>query len=375
VDKRIEPLNAVLPRLGCMKEELETPALCLDLDVFEQNIRRMADECRRHHVAWRPHAKCHKSAAIAKKLVEAGASGMTCAKLGEAEVFAAAGVRDLLIANLIVGSSKLRRLAALRHVADPIVCVDHMDQVRALSNVLASEPEPVRVLIEVDLGLDRVGVRPGEAVLNLASRIVDSPGLQLAGVMGYEGHLLLVADPEEKARAIRSAIDQLTHSADLLRKNNLPCPIVSCGGTGSYMVTLSCPGITEIQAGGAIFMDEFYRNRCHVTDFDFALTVLTTVVSRPAENRAIVDAGRKTMNMEVAMPRVVGRDDVEVSSLSAEHGLLRLGPAAQDLRIGDHLEFVPGYGDLTTVLHNRFYGIRDGRLAEIWPLEARGRLD
>ena len=358
-----------------MKDELETPALCLDLDIFEQNIQRMVEECRKHRVGWRPHAKCHKSVAIARKLVEAGALGMTCAKLGEAEVFAAAGIRDLLIANLIVGSGKLRRLAALRRIADPIVCVDHIDQVRALSKVMQSEPEPVRLLIEVDLGLDRVGVRPGQPVLDLARQIADSPGVQLSGVMGYEGHLLLIADIEEKARAIRSAIGQLTNSADLLRQHDLPCPIVSCGGTGSYMVTLGCPGITEIQAGGAIFMDEFYRKRCQVRDFDFALTVLTTVVSRPAENRAIVDAGRKTMNMEVAMPRVLAHEDVEVTSLSAEHGSLRLGPASQNLRIGDHLEFVPGYGDLTTVLHNQFYGIRNGRVAEIWPLEARGRLD
>ena len=141
------------------------------------------------------------------------------------------------------------------------------------------------------------------------------------------------------------------------------------------MVTLGCPGITEIQAGGAIFMDEFYRQRCHVSEFDFALTVLTTVVSRPTPERAIIDAGRKAMNMELALPCVVGRDDVEVSNLSAEHGLLRLGATATDLRIGDRLEFVPGYGDLTTVLHDRFYGFRQRRLAEIWPLAARGRLD
>ncbi len=368
-------MNAPLPRLGCTKDELETPALCLDLDTFDANVRHMASECQRHGVAWRPHAKCHKSLAIARKLLAAGAIGMTCAKLGEAEVFATAGIRDLLIANLVVGPSKVRRLAELRRIADPIVCVDHFDHVAAFNRTMSSEAEPLRVLVEVDLGMDRVGVPPGESVLELARRIADMPGLRLAGVMGYEGHLLLLDDPAEKDRAIRGAIRRLTDTADLLRKNQLPCPIVSCGGTGSYMVTLGCPGITEVQAGGAIFMDEFYRQRCHVTDFDFALTVLTTVVSRPTPERAIIDAGRKAMNMELTLPRVLGRDDVEVSSLSAEHGLLRLGATATDLRIGDHLEFVPGYSDLTTVLHDRFYGFRHGRLAEIWPLEARGRLD
>ena len=123
--RRIAAVNAPLPPLGCTKDELETPALCLDLDIFEANVRHMAGACQRHGVAWRPHAKCHKSPAIAQRLLAAGAIGMTCAKLGEAEVFAAAGIRDLLIANMIVGPNKLRRLAALRRIADPIVCVDH----------------------------------------------------------------------------------------------------------------------------------------------------------------------------------------------------------------------------------------------------------
>lgn len=368
-------MTAPLPPLGCLKEEVDTPALCLDLDKFEANVRRMAGICQQHGVGWRPHAKCHKSPAIAKRLIDAGAIGMTCAKLGEAEVFAAAGIRDLLIANMVVGPNKLRRLVALRRIADPIICVDHLDQVTALGGSMADEPQPLRVLIELDLGLQRVGVAPGKPALELARRIADTPGLQLAGVMGYEGHLLLLSDPAEKSREIGRAIQQLVESANLLRENRLPCPIVSCGGTGSYMVTLECPGITEVQAGGAIFMDQFYRHRCHVAEFDFALTVLATVVSRPTPDRAIVDAGRKTMNMELTLPQVLGRNDITVTSLSAEHGILRLESTATQLRIGDRLEFIPGYGDLTTVLHDRFYGFRGERLAEIWPLEGRGRLD
>jgi D-serine deaminase-like pyridoxal phosphate-dependent protein len=364
-----------LPPLGCTKDDLETPALCLDLDKFDANITRMVAACRQQGIAWRPHAKCHKSQAIAQRLVAAGAIGMTCAKLGEAEVFASAGVRDLLVANLIVGPSKLQRLARLRQIANPIVCVDHEDHVTALGTVMADEPRPIRVLIEVNIGLDRVGVSPGEPTLHLAQRIVATRGLELAGVMGYEGHLLQVPHPAEKQVAIQAAIGRLTDTAQLLRDRGLPCPIVSCGGTGSSMVTLSCPGITELQAGGAIFMDEFYRQRCQVSGYDFALTVLATVVSRPVPERAIIDAGRKSMNIELVPPLVVDRSDVEVTRLSAEHGQLRLAETAFGLRIGDRLEFIPGYADLTTVLHDRFYVFRQGRLAEIWPLEARGRLD
>lgn len=368
-------MTRLLPKLGCAKHEIDTPALCIDLDKFETNIQTMAEKCRRRGVAWRPHTKCHKSPAIAHQLLQAGATGITCAKLGEAEVMAAAGIRDLLIANMIVGAPKMCRLVALRRVADPIVCVDHAQHVQELGSTMSAAGLTLRVLVEVDIGMSRVGVPPGEPARELARQVASTAGLQLAGIMGYEGHLLLVPHADEKATMIRAAIERLVATKNLLEDHHLPCPIVSCGGTGSYMVTLDCPGITELQAGGVIFMDAFYRDRCHVEEFDYALTVLTTVVSRPAEDRAVIDAGRKTMNMELALPRVLDRNDIEVLNLSAEHGLLRLGPSSHRLRIGELLEFVPGYGDFTTVLHGHFLGFRDGKLEVIWPLEARGRVD
>ena len=368
-------MTCFMPAIGSTKDEIDSPALCVDLDKFEANVRTMADKCRQRAIHWRPHAKAHKSSAIAKQLIAAGAIGITCAKLGEAEVMAAAGIRDLLIANMIVGATKMRRLVALRRIADPIVCVDHLEHVEELGAAMSSAGLTLRVLIEVDIGLSRVGVLPGKPACELAERVAATPGLRLAGVMGYEGHLLLLKDAAEKSAKITAAIAELVATKQLLEKHGLPCPIVSCGGTGSYMVTLGCDGITELQAGGVIFMDAFYREMCHVQEFDYALTVLTTVVSRPAVDRAIIDAGRKTMNMELTMPRVVGRAGIEVMSLSAEHGVLRLAPAAQNLRIGERLEFVPSYGDFTTVLHSRFLAFRGERLEAIWPLEARGRLD
>ncbi|MCO6454110.1 MAG: DSD1 family PLP-dependent enzyme [Pirellulaceae bacterium] len=356
------------------RADLDTPALCVDLEAMEANIAAVVRACAAHGVAWRPHAKCHKSVAIAHKLLAAGAIGMTCAKLGEAEVMAAGGVTDLLIANLVVGPRKLRRLAQLRRVADPIVCVDHPRQVEALSGTMCQQPEPLRVLVEVDIGLQRVGVLPGAPAVELARRVHGSPGLQLAGIMGYEGHLLQIQDPDEKQSRVAAALDLLVTTAEQLRAEHLPCPIVSCGGTGSFRYAVAHPGITEVQAGGAIFMDEFYRTRCQVTDLQYALTVLTTVVSRPAADRAIIDAGRKTLNMELVMPRVRDRQGIEIVSLSAEHGTLRLAPEAQDLQIGDRLELIPGYGDLTTVLHDRFYALRGDTIEAVWPLDARGRL-
>jgi D-serine deaminase-like pyridoxal phosphate-dependent protein len=364
-----------LPPLGCTKDDLDTPALCVDVGVMEANTRALLATCEQYGVNWRPHTKCHKSSAIARKLLEAGARGVTVAKLGEAEVMAAGGVRDILIANMIVGDKKLERLVALRRISDPITCVDHMEQAEAFSRAMARAGLTLPVLIEVDIGLNRVGVPRGAPALTLARETARLPGLQLAGIMGYEGHLLTVPDPAEKELRIREALGWLVDTRDLLEQSGFPCPIVSCGGTGSFAYSVRHPGITEVQSGGGIFMDAFYRHACQVTAWEFALTVLTTVVSRPAPERAVIDAGRKSVNIDIHPAFVANRQDVTIDSLHAEHGLLRLAPSAQPLAIGDRLEIIPGYSDLTCVLHDRFFGFRDGRLEVIWPLEARGRLE
>jgi D-serine deaminase-like pyridoxal phosphate-dependent protein len=360
--------------LGASVNDLDTPALCVDLDAMEANIRELAATCRQHKVSWRPHAKCHKSIDVGRKLIAAGAIGLTCAKLGEAEVFAAAGIHDLLIANELVGPQKVRRLVELRRIADPVFCIDHVDQARPISAAMQAAGLRVRAVLEINVGMNRAGVLPGEPALALAREISRLPGIELSGVMGWEGHLVIVEDATEKESRIRDALSQLTMTRDLLLANNLTCPLVSCGGTGSYPISVSHPGVTEIEAGGAIFMDAFYRRKCHISAFQLALKVVTTIVSRPAPDRAIIDAGRKTMNMEMAMPFVLGRDDIEVKSLSAEHGTLTLAPSAQSLRIGDRLEVIPGYSDFTNVLHDQFYALRGTRIEAIWPLQGRGRL-
>lgn len=362
------------PVLGCSRDAIDTPALCIDLDVMEANIARMAALCRRHGVEWRPHSKGHKSPEIARRQLAAGAIGVTCAKLGEAEVMADGGIDDLLIANQIVGRAKHERLVALAGRARPIVAVDHVDQLEPLSTLASAANASVRVLVEVDIGLERCGVLSGEPAVSLAQQIAARPGIELAGIMGYEGHLLTVEDPEQKERQIREALAVLVDTGEQIERAGLPCPIVSAGGTGSYAVTVTCPGVTEVQAGGLIFMDAFYRQKCQVREFDFALTLLTTVVSRPAPDRAIVDAGRKSQNAEIHTPFVRERDDIRVTRLSAEHGQLELQPSAYDLRVGDRLEIVPGYGDFTNVLHDEFYVFRDNRLEAIWPLLGRGKI-
>jgi D-serine deaminase-like pyridoxal phosphate-dependent protein len=362
------------PELGSTIDQIDTPALCIDLDLLQGNIRRMAEFCRQHGVAWRPHAKSHKSPDIARLQIEAGAIGITCAKLGEAEVMAEAGIRDLLIANELAGPIKMRRLAALCQQADPIATVDHIDQVVPMSQAVVAAGGKLRVIVEVDIGLNRTGVAPGEPAVRLGEFIARQPGLELAGIMGYEGHLLLIEDQQQKKREIEAAIAQLVATRDDFLRAGLPCPIVSAGGTGSYAITAACPGVTELQAGGLIFMDMFYRTRCQISEFDYAIKLLTTVVSRPAPERAIIDAGRKTHIVDVAPPMVIGREDIRCTRLSAEHGWLELAPSASDLRIGDRLELIPGYTDFTNVLHDEFYVFRGGKLVAIWPLAGRGKI-
>jgi D-serine deaminase-like pyridoxal phosphate-dependent protein len=360
--------------LGTPKDELDTPALLIDLDLFEANVGQAVELCREHGVGWRPHAKCHKSPDIGRRLIEAGAIGLTCAKLGEAEMFAAAGIPDLLIANFLAGPRKVERLVELRRKADPIICLDHIDQAIPISGAMESAGQRLRAILEIDIGLERAGVAPGRPAVELAKRVAELPGIELVGVMGYEGHLLTLENPGEKAGRICEALAQLVETAERIAAAGISCPIVSCGGTGSLPFAVSQPGITEVQAGGVIFMDTFYRYQCHLEGFRYALTILTTIVSRPTPGRAIIDSGRKTMNMEIAIPLVLGREDVTVDRLSAEHGILKLGPTAEDLQVGDRLELIPGYGDLTTVLHNQFFVLQDGKLVDIWPLTARGRL-
>lgn len=356
------------------RAELPTPALCLELEALEANIAAVAALCRRQRVAWRPHAKCHKSPPLARRLIAAGASGLTCAKLSEAAVFAAAGIRDLLIANLIAGPDKVARLVELRRQADPIICLDHWDQAWPISQAMRAAGLRVRALIEVDLGLARAGTPPGAPSLQLAERVAALPGIELVGLMGYEGHLLQIPDPQEKAGRIAAALGQLVDTAELLRRAGLPCDIVSCGGSGSLPYAVRQPGITEVQAGGVIFMDAFYRYRCHLEGYRYALFVLTTVVSRPAPDRAIIDAGRKTLHGDFHPPLVLDRPGIAVERLSAEHGILKLAPEAGEVAIGQRLELIPGYSDLTTVLHDRFWVCRGDEVVDVWPLAARGCL-
>lgn len=358
--------------IGKDKSSIPTPALWVDLDLMEQNIARLSRFFREARVAWRPHIKGIKVPAIAHMLLEAGAIGVTCAKLGEAEVMAAAGIRDILVANEIVGAEKVTRLVNLRRHADVMVAVDSLGNAQEISNAASALGVHVRVLIEVNSGMNRCGVEPGQPVVDVAMKVAKLPGIDLAGLMGWEGHVVPIADPAEKKRCCEEAVGSLIRSAEMCRRSGLKMPIVSCGGSGTYWITALIPGVTEIQAGGAVFCDLAYRR--WGVNLDCSLFVRATVISRPSESRAVADAGRKAMNGEMIMPEARGMKGVRLAKLNAEHGLLELEGSQVPLRIGDQIDFIVGYGDNTVFLHDQLFGVRSGKVEVVWDITARGKL-
>jgi D-serine deaminase-like pyridoxal phosphate-dependent protein len=358
--------------IGKSKYELDTPVLCCDLDVVEANIRHLAAFLRQAGVQWRPHTKGQKIPALAHAEIRAGAIGVTCAKLGEAEVMAAAGIRDILIANQVVGPIKAARLAALCRHADPIASVDSIENAEELSGACAAIGTRLRVVVEVDIGMNRAGVEPGDATVRLSEKVAALPGLRWVGLMGWDGHTGAIADPEERRRATEEAVGRLTATAAACRRAGLDVQIVSGGGTLTYRAAARVPGITEIQAGGGIFGDMLYQTRG--VDHPCGLTVITTVTSRPTPTRIIVDAGRKTMTADAAQPRPKGLTGIKSIGLSAEHGKVELEQPNHDLRVGDKLEWIVGYSDTTVCLHDQMVATRGDRVEAIWPIAGRGKL-
>lgn len=365
----------LLSPIGLPLDDLDTPALLLDLDAFDRNARTMSERIRGTGKQWRPHAKAFKSPAIAHALLRAGAFGVTVAKVSEAEVMAAGGLTDILIAHLVVGPRKAARLAALQRHADVKATVDHPEQISALREAARGAGTTIGLLVDVNLGMNRTGVGSAEEAVALAGRVADTPGLRLDGVMGYEGHTLMIADPHEKRQAITAAIGRLTEAAAAVRAAGLPCPIVSAGGTGSYQYTADIDGATELQSGGGVFACRYYTEICHVVGHVPSIGVRATVVSRPAADRAILDAGKKTMSDHKTLPVLIDFPGSPITGLSAEHATVRVAPEDDSkLRIGQAVMVTPGYSDLTFVLHDRVLAYRSGRVEAVWPLLGRGML-
>lgn len=358
--------------IGAGKTELDTPALCLDLEVVEENIRQMANFFQGSPVRLRPHVKTHKSPYLAHLQMEAGAIGITCAKLGEAEVMAMSGLKDILIANQIVGEAKILRLVNLASYSEPMVAVDDAQNAADLSKAAIERGIRLRVLIEVDVGMHRCGVAPGEDTLSLAKDVVGLPGIQLEGLMGYEGHAVMIKDPNLRKQTAVDSMRVLTGTADLLRREGIEVGIVSAGGTGTFDITGSVPGVTELQVGSYVTMDAQYRDEVGI-GFGCALTLLTTVISIRGDDFAVVDAGLKAITRDFGLPKVVSPKGWEIIGLSEEHARLRRlgGPR---VRIGDKVEILPNHGCTTINLHDEYFAFRKGVVETILPIAARGKI-
>ena len=359
--------------VGQPVQALDTPALLINIPVMDRNIARMAETFRAAGINWRPHTKGLKSPVLVERLLAAGAIGITCAKTSEAEVMAEAGVRDILIANQVVGAAKIDRLLRVRTMADPIVAVDSVANVQELESAMQAAGATLRVVVEVDTGMHRAGTAPGEATVELAKRVAASPSLRFVGVMGWEGHATRAAEPGVKEARIAEAVGLLTQTADACRAAGLPVEIVSCGGTGTYWITAQLPGITEIQAGGGILSDVVYIEQMGV-DHEPAATILATVTSRPTPTRIICDTGKKTMSSDGAKPRPLLSSTVRSVGLSAEHATIELDEPATTPEVGDKIEFIVGYTDTTVHLHEELYAVRDGLVEAVWPVLGRGKL-
>ncbi len=359
--------------VGRPAAELDTPALLVDLDILEANIATMAADIASRNCSWRPHSKANKSPVIAHREINAGAIGITCAKLGEAEVLVANGVKDILISNQVVGPIKARRLAAINKQAgvDVKVCVDSIGNVREIGEAAVAVGATVRVLIETDSGMERAGVQP-ECALDFAKEIVKVDGVEFAGLMTWEGHAMGVKDPAERAEVIGKSVQRVVDAANQIRAAGIPVEIVSCGGTGTYLTTAAIDGVTEVQAGGGIWGDQMYLNlQANVRP---ALTLVAQVTSRPTPTRVIFDAGRKTIDPSNMEPIPTTVKHVGRIALSAEHGTLYLAEASDSPKVGDRLEFRIGYSDQIVHLHEALFGVRNGVIEQVIPVLARGRL-
>ncbi len=358
---------------GTPKEELDTPAFVVDLDAMERNIRRMADYFAERPVNLRPHSKHHKTPAIARKQLDAGAIGVCCQKLGEAEVMVDAGIPDVLVTYQLWGAAKLRRLMSLARRADVKVIVDDARNVDHLSEAAQAFGVTLGVLVEVNTGHNRTGVDPGGPAIALAKAVAASPGLALRGLHGYAGHVQAIPDEEERAEKDRAAMAPFLETVELLQREGLEVDIVTGGGTGTYKTAGNYPGMTELQAGSYVFMDAQYRRA--TTDFEVSGTILATVMSRVAEDRAVLDAGMKAVSTDQWPPLFPGMEGVEASKASDEHMVLTLTDSdARQLRAGDKIELVPGHNDTTVNLHSHLFAVRNGALETVWETAARGRI-
>ncbi|MEQ5868701.1 DSD1 family PLP-dependent enzyme [Sagittula sp. NFXS13] len=365
---------------GMDEADIQTPALVLDLDALERNIKKMGDYAKAHGMRHRVHGKMHKSVDVAKLQQElGGAVGVCCQKVSEAEVFARGGIKDVLVSNQVRDPAKLDRLAQLpKHGARTIVCVDDIDNVAELSAAAQTHGTEIECLIEIDCGAGRCGVTTTKAVIDIAKAIVAADNLTFTGIQAYQGAMQHMDSYEDRKAKLDIAIAQVKDAVDGLKAEGIDCTLVSGGGTGSYYFESNSGVYNELQCGSYAFMDADYGrildkdgNRIDQGEWENAFFILTSVMSHAKADKAIVDAGLKAQSVDSGLPVIFGRDDVEYIKCSDEHGVV-MDPQGV-LKVNDKLRLVPGHCDPTANVHDWYVGVRGGKVECVWPVSARGR--
>lgn len=355
--------------------DLETPCLVLDLDKFESNLERMGRFTRERGVGLRPHAKTHKCVNIARRQLERGALGICVATIAEAEVMVRSGIRGLLITGEMVGQPKISRLMKVIQAApDTMAVVDNIGNVEDLQRAASAAGVRLHVLIDLDIGQNRTGIRPGQPALQLAEAIKRAANLKLKGICAYAGHAAHVVGFEDRVMCSRGALAQAIETRDLLLRNGHELEILSGASTGTYNIDPEIDGITELQSGSYVFMDVEYlriggKSGETYDDFAPALCVLATVIHR-SERKAVVDAGLKAFSTDRPFgPEPVGLSGVRYEFAGDEHGRLVL--SNEGINLGDRLRFVIPHCDPTVNLYDRFYCVRGDVVEDEWPIMER----
>ena len=357
--------------------DLDTPSVVVDLDVLERNVSAMAARGRETGVRLRPHAKTHKIPEIGRLQLAAGASGISLAKTGEAEVFAAAGFDDLFLAYPVLGADKARRLLALSDRVRLAVGADSVEGASSLGAVFHAAGRRLDVLLKVDCGYHRVGVSPERAV-EMARRIADVPGISLSGVFTHAGHAYLATTRAEVDAIARQEGETLADAASAVRAAGLPVEEVSVGSTPTARAAMAVGGVTECRPGNYVYHDasQISLGTCEIGDC--AMTVLATVVSVAAADRAVLDCGSKTLSSDALRPRpgghgwIAGRRS-RIEKLSEEHGVVRV-EEGESFRVGEKVRVLPNHACVVSNLHDRIVLARGDRVEGEWAVAARGRV-
>ena len=374
----IEPPNwhCAPASVGDPVSAVDTPALLIDLDAFEFNLRTVHGRIKAANVALRAHGKAHKCPEIARIQVAAGACGVCCQKASEAQVFVDAGINDVLITNEVVGASKAARVAALARIARIGLCVDAPLHVAQIAEAARAAGSSVDIYIEIDVGQSRCGVHRIDQALELARLIAaESPALRFNGLHAYHGASQHMREPAERAEAVKASVAKVRKFVAALAAAGFACPVITGGGTGTYDLVAGTGVYTEVQPGSYVLMDKDYALNHLASDETLlrqALYGLCTVIS-VSPTHAVLDGGLKTFSVDSGLPRMV-LDGWAVKSISDEHTVIVPSDEASALQVGDKVRLVPGHCDPTVNLHDWLIAMRGQIVEDIWPVAARGAL-